>query len=99
MMATGSAKQPMPSMTVSAAMMLPSVVTGTISPPPILASMVAAHHMALGMSPSRSGCTVPSTACMAAAAPSSTPPEMTMQASSARRSLPMTRPMVASAGE
>ncbi len=98
-MATGNAKQPMPSMTVMAAMMLPSVVMGVISPPPILASIEAAHQMAFGMSPSLSGWRVPSTAYMAAAEARSTPVKMVTQASSARRSLAISRPRVASAGE
>ena len=98
-MATGSAKQTIPSITVIAAMMRPSVVTGASSPPPILASMEAAHQIAFGMSPSLSGWTAPSTTCMAAAAASRTPVKMMTQASSARRSLAISRPMVASAGE
>ena len=44
-----------PTITVIAAMMRPSVVSGVNSPPPILASMEAAHHIAFGMSPSLSG--------------------------------------------
>ena len=99
MMATGSAKQPMPSMTVMAAMMLPERGDRRDLAAADLGQHRGGPPDGLGHVAELVGLDVPSTAYMAAAAASRTPVKMMTQASSERRSAAIRRPSVASAGE
>ena len=60
MIPAGKAIIMMPVMMVAAAITRPIGVTGMTSPYPMVPSVTIAHHIASGMVPNLSGCTLPS---------------------------------------